>query len=38
VKNLTDEDKLVNLIDFGFFQNASWIDPRTYGVSLSYKW
>lgn len=38
VKNLTDEDKLANLIDFGFFQNATWTDPRTYGLSLAYKW
>lgn len=38
VKNLTDEKKIVNLIDFSFFQNAFWTPPRTYGVSLSYKW
>ena len=38
VKNLTDEDKVTNLIDFGFFRTASWTDPRTYGVSFNYKW
>ncbi|CAB1370697.1 TonB-dependent receptor [Denitratisoma oestradiolicum] len=38
VRNLTNEKKMVNVIDFGFFQNAFWTPPRTYGVSLSYKW
>lgn len=38
IRNLTDEKKMVNLIDFSFFQNAFWTPPRTYGLSLSYKW
>jgi iron complex outermembrane receptor protein len=38
VKNLTDSKKVSNVIDFGYFQNASWTPPRTYGASVSYKW
>ncbi len=38
VRNLTDEDKMTNLIDFSYFRNASWMTPRTYGASASYTW
>jgi iron complex outermembrane receptor protein len=38
VRNLTNEKKLVNLIDFSYFHNATWTPPRMYGASLSYKW
>jgi len=38
VRNLADSKKMVNLIDFAFFRNAAWTPPRTFGVSLSYKW
>ncbi|HQR03144.1 MAG: TonB-dependent receptor [Proteobacteria bacterium] len=37
-KNLFDSKKLSNLIDFGYFQNATWTPPRTYGLSVNYKW
>ncbi|CAB1369879.1 TonB-dependent receptor [Denitratisoma oestradiolicum] len=38
VKNLTDSKKPINLIDFSYFTDATWTPPRTYGVSVSYKW
>ncbi len=38
IKNLTDEKKQVQGIDFGMFRTANWQDPRTYGLSFSYKW
>ncbi|TWO81407.1 hypothetical protein CBW56_04665 [Denitratisoma oestradiolicum] len=38
VKNLTDEKKSMNGIDFYFYRTATWAPPRTYGVSFGYKW
>lgn len=38
VRNLTDEKKLINLIDFSYFQNAAWTQPRTFGMTLGYRW
>lgn len=38
VRNLTDEDRLANSIDFGMFRNATWQDPRTYLFSVGYSW
>ena len=37
-KNLTDEKKMTNVIDFGIYRLASWMTPRTYGLSFGYKW
>ncbi len=41
-RNLTDEDHIVNYIDFGpLFGNltdAYYLEPRTYGLELSVKW
>ena len=41
-RNLTDEDHIVNYIDFGpLFGNltdAYYLEPRTYGLELSIKW
>ena len=38
VKNLTNEDKRIQGIDFGMFRTANWQEPRTYGLSFNYKW
>ncbi|WP_170228298.1 TonB-dependent receptor [Denitratisoma oestradiolicum] len=42
VRNLTDNKKVNNMIDFGpgfgSLSQAYFTQPRTYGVSLSYKW
>ena len=38
VRNLTNEKKMTNLIDFSYFQNAAWTPPRMYGATVSYKW
>jgi iron complex outermembrane receptor protein len=38
VRNVANEKKPVNLIDFSYFENASWTPPRTFGLSLNYKW
>lgn len=37
-KNLTDEDKVIQSIDFGMFRNATWQNPRTYMFTATYKW
>jgi iron complex outermembrane receptor protein len=38
VKNLTDEDRQLQGIDFGMMRTANWQTPRTYGISMNYKW
>ena len=38
VKNLTDEKKQIQGIDFGMMRTANWQQPRTYGLSMNYKW
>jgi iron complex outermembrane receptor protein len=39
VKNATNEHKTVAHMDVsGFYQVSAWNDPRTYGVTLNYKW
>ncbi len=39
LKNLTDEKKQINNIDFNMMRTANWKPPpRTFGLSLSYKW
>jgi iron complex outermembrane receptor protein len=38
VKNLTDEEEQLQGIDFGMMRTANWQPPRTYGVSMNYKW
>lgn len=38
VKNLTNENKQVNGIDFGMMRTANWQSPRTFGMSFNYKW
>ena len=38
VRNLTNEDKMIQGIDFGLFRTANWQEPRTYGLSFNYKW
>ncbi|HQR02784.1 MAG: TonB-dependent receptor [Proteobacteria bacterium] len=38
VKNLTDEKKVIQKIDFGMYQTANWQEPRTYGLTFNYKW
>lgn len=37
-KNLTDEDKMIQSIDFGMLRNATWQTPRTYMFTATYKW
>lgn len=37
-KNLTNEDKMIQSIDFSMFRNAVWQDPRTYMFTATYKW
>lgn len=38
VKNLTDQKKVVQKIDFGMYQTANFQEPRMYGMSFNYKW
>ena len=38
VRNLTDEDKQIQGIDFSMFLNGAWQDPRTYMFSATYNW
>ncbi|QDX82430.1 hypothetical protein B9N43_15015 [Denitratisoma sp. DHT3] len=39
VRNLTDQKKMLGHIDVGgYYRVAQWTEPRTYGVSLNYKW
>ncbi|CAB1368346.1 TonB-dependent receptor [Denitratisoma oestradiolicum] len=38
IKNLTDEKKPSQGIDFGLFRTTNWQPPRTYGLSFGYKW
>jgi iron complex outermembrane receptor protein len=39
VKNATNEQKTIAHIDVGgFYQIGFWNDPRTYGLTLNYKW
>jgi len=38
VRNLTDEDKHVQMIDFSMFRNASWQEPRSYVFTAAYNW
>lgn len=38
VKNLTDEKKQINGIDFSMIRTANWQAPRTYGLGFNYKW
>lgn len=42
VRNATDEDRVLNFIDFGpAFGNLTtsyWQDPRMYGASFTYRW
>ncbi len=41
-RNLTDEDHIINYIDFGpafgSLTDAYYLDPRTYGLELSFSW
>ena len=37
-QNLTNEDKMIQQIDFSMFVNATWQDPRTYMFTATYKW
>lgn len=37
-RNLTDEDDLLQGIDFGMFRTANWREPRTYMVTATYNW
>ncbi|QZP07636.1 TonB-dependent receptor [Caenibius sp. WL] len=38
VKNVTNEKKQVQGIDFGMYRSANWNEPRTITGTLSYKW
>ncbi|WP_162300019.1 TonB-dependent receptor [Kineobactrum sediminis] len=38
VRNLTDEDKHIQMIDFSMFRNASWQEPRSYVFTAAYNW
>lgn len=38
VKNLTDEKKVIQIIDVGTSITANWQEPRTYGLTFNYKW
>ncbi|MFU8765692.1 MAG: TonB-dependent receptor, partial [Haliea sp.] len=38
VRNLTDEDERVQMIDFSMFRNASWQEPRSYVFTAAYNW
>jgi len=37
-KNLTDEARQLQAIDFSMFRNATWQEPRVYSAGFSYKW
>ena len=37
-KNLTDEARQLQGIDFSMFRNAAWQEPRVYSAGFSYKW
>jgi iron complex outermembrane receptor protein len=38
VKNVTDEDKQIQGIDFSMFRNGAWQEPRTWMFTANYKW
>jgi iron complex outermembrane receptor protein len=38
VRNLTDEDKMNQGIDFSMYRTANWQEPRTWLVTAGYKW
>ena len=38
VKNVTNESKMIQGIDFGMYRTANWNDPRTVTGTISYKW
>lgn len=38
VRNLTDEEEVIQGIDFGMFLNGSWQEPRTYMFTAAYNW
>jgi iron complex outermembrane receptor protein len=38
VRNATDEDKMIQGIDFSMFRTANWQEPRTYVFSATYNW
>ncbi|MBL0122983.1 MAG: TonB-dependent receptor [Betaproteobacteria bacterium] len=38
VKNVSDEKKQMQGIDFGMLRTANWQEPRSYGMTLNYKW
>ncbi|HAN28006.1 MAG TPA: hypothetical protein DCP75_09880 [Haliea salexigens] len=38
VRNVTDEDKQIQGIDFSMFLNGAWQDPRTYMFTATYNW
>lgn len=37
-KNVTNEDKPVQGIDFSMFRSVFWQEPRTYMITGAYKW
>jgi hypothetical protein len=38
VRNVTDEDKMNQGIDFSMYRTANWQEPRTWLVTAGYKW
>ena len=38
VRNLTDEDKMTQGIDFSMFRTANWQEPRTWLATATYRW
>ena len=38
IKNLTNEKNPIQKIDVGTSMTANWQEPRTYGISVNYKW
>ena len=38
VRNMTDEDEIMQGIDFSMFMNGAWQEPRTYTFSATYNW
>jgi len=38
VRNVTDEDKMNQSIDFSMYRTANWQEPRTWLVTADYKW
>lgn len=38
VRNVTDEDKLNQGIDFSMYRTGNWQEPRTWLVTAGYKW